>query len=96
MAGEVCIRAKENGDYSVRTLKEYEDKWRASIGRELSKSLLVKNLLIKLTDEQLNQLAHSLNGIDVSGMELSSLLLVLFKKNPKLLWELRTLFNPRI
>lgn len=93
MAGEVCIKAHEAGDYSQRTLKEYEDKWRATIGKELSKSLTVKNLLIKLTDEELNRLARSLNGIDTSKMQLSSLLLVLFKKNPKLLWELRTLFK---
>jgi len=93
MAGEVCIKAKEKGDYSVKTLKEYEDKWRATIGKELAKSLRVKNLLIKLTDEQLNQLAHSLKDTDSSKMELLSLLLVLFKKNPKLLWELRTLFK---
>lgn len=96
MAGEVCIKAHEAGDYSLRTLREYEDTWRATIGKELSKSLLVKNLLIKLSDEQLNQLARSLNGIDTSKMQLSSLLLILFKKNPKLLWGLRTLFNPRI
>ncbi len=92
MAGEVCIKAHEKGDYSLGTLKEYETKWRSTIGKELSKSLLVKNLLMKLTDGQLNLLAHSLHGIDTSKMELSSLLLVLFKKNPKILWELRTLF----
>ncbi len=92
MAAEVCIKANENGDYSVRTLKEYEDKWRSTIGKELSKSLQVKNLLVKLNDEQLNQLAHSLDGIDTSKMELPSLLFTLFKKNPKILWELRTLF----
>lgn len=96
IAGEVCIKAKEKGDYSFNTLKEYEDKWRAAIGKELNKSLKVKNLLIKLTDEQLNQLAHSLNGVDTSKMTLSSLLLTLVKKNPKLLWELRTLFKPPI
>lgn len=93
MAGEVCIKAKERGDYSVKTLKEYEDEWRATIGKELAKSLQVKNLLIKLTDGQLNQLAHSIKDIDSSKMELLSLLLVLFKKNPKLLWEVRTLFK---
>ncbi len=92
MAGEVCIKAKEKGDYSVRTLKEYEDKWRATIGKELSKSLIVKNILLKLTDEQLNQLAHSLEGIDTSKMELQKVLPILFKKNPRILWELRTLF----
>ena len=94
MAGEVCIKAKEKEDYSVKILKEYEDKWRAMIGKEpMTKSFRVKNLLIKLTDEQLNELARSLEGMDTNKMELSSLLLALFKKNPKLLWELRTLFK---
>ncbi len=93
MAGEVCIRAKEKGDYSVKTLKEYEDKWRATIGKEMAKSLKVKNLLMNLTDKQLNELAHSLKEIDTSRMELSKLLFVLFKRNPKMLWELRTLFK---
>ncbi|HLB71990.1 MAG: NAD(P)/FAD-dependent oxidoreductase [Candidatus Methanoperedens sp.] len=93
MAGEVCIKAREKGDFSVRSLKEYEDKWRSTIGKEMSKSLQVKNLLLKLTDEQLNQLAHSLDGVDVSKMELGKLLTVLIKKNPRLLWGLRTLFK---
>ncbi len=92
IAGEVCIKAKEKGDYSVKTFKEYEDRWRSTIGKEMSKSLVVKNLLLKLTDEQLNQLAHSLKGVDTSKMALSALLPVLFKRNPRLLWDLRTLF----
>lgn len=92
IAGEVCIKAKEKGDYSVMTLKEYEDRWRATIGKEISRALKVKNLLIKLSDEQLNQLARSLDGVDASTMELPKLLAVLFKKNPKLLWELKALY----
>jgi len=92
MAGEVCIKAKERGDYSVKTLKEYEDGWRATIGKEISRSLKVKNLFIRLSDEQLNQLAHSLDGVDARTMELPKFLAVLFRKNPKLLWELRSLY----
>lgn len=69
-----------------------KDRWRATIGKELSKSLAVKNMLLKLTDEQLNQLAHSLKGMDTSKMALPAVLPLLFKKNPKILWELRTLF----
>lgn len=92
IAGEVCIEAKEKGDYSIRTLKEYENRWRATIGKEISRALKVKNILVKLTDEQLNQLAHSLDGVDSSTMELPKLMGVLFMKNPKLLWELRSLF----
>jgi len=92
IAAEVCIKAKEKGDYSGRTIHEYEDRWRATIGIQLSKSLKVKNLLVKLSDDQLNQLAHSLKEIDTSKMPLLKVLPILFKKNPKLLWELRTLF----
>ncbi|VVB87002.1 Digeranylgeranylglycerophospholipid reductase [uncultured archaeon] len=32
MAGDVCIKAKEIGDFSGKILKEYVDKWRESIG----------------------------------------------------------------
>lgn len=92
IAGEVCIKAKEKRDYSVKTLKEYEDRWRATIGKEISRALKVKNLLIKLSDEQLNQLAHSLDGVDATTMELPKLIAVLFKKNPKLLWDLKSLY----
>ncbi|MCX9083974.1 MAG: NAD(P)/FAD-dependent oxidoreductase [Candidatus Methanoperedens sp.] len=92
IAAEVCIKAKEKGDYTIRTLNEYEHRWRATIGKQLIRSLKVKNLLVKLSDEQLNQLAHSLEEIDTSKMPLPKVLPILFKKNPKLLWELRTLF----
>ncbi len=92
IAGEVCIKAKEKEDYSVKTLKEYEDRWRATIGKEIERSLKVKNLMINLNDDQLNQLAHSLDGVDARNMELPKLLAVMFKKNPKLLWELKSLF----
>jgi digeranylgeranylglycerophospholipid reductase len=92
IAGEVAIKAHQTGDFSIRILKEYEDRWRATIGKEIARSLQVKNLLIKLNDEQLNKLAHSLDGIDASKMELPAFLMTLFKKNPRLLWELRGLF----
>jgi len=92
IAGEVCIKAKEKGDYSVKTLKEYEDRWRATIGKDIERSLKVKNLMVKLNDEQLNRLAHSLDGVDARNMELPKMLAVLFKKNPKLMWDLRSLF----
>ncbi len=92
IAGEVCIKAKEKGDYSANTLREYEERWRSSIGKSMSKHLKVKSLLLKLSDEQLNQLAHSIKGMDVSKLALSSLLKVLFQKNPRMLWELRSLF----
>jgi len=93
IAGEVCIKAREEEDYSMNTLQEYENRWRATIGKNISKSLKVKNLLLKFTDEQLNQLAHSLEGEDVSKMALPAMLRVLATKNPRMLWELRSIFK---
>ena len=93
IAGEVCIKASREEDYSINTLQAYEDRWRATIGKNISKSLKVKNILLKFTDEQLNQLAHSLKSEDVSKMALPAMLRVLFMKNPKILWELRSLFK---
>ncbi|MCX9013557.1 MAG: NAD(P)/FAD-dependent oxidoreductase [Candidatus Methanoperedens sp.] len=92
IAGEVCIKACKAGDYSMNTLQEYEDRWRDTFGKSLSKSLKVKNMLLKFSDEQLNQLAHSLVGEDVSRMTLPAVLKILATKNPKMLWEMRSLF----
>jgi digeranylgeranylglycerophospholipid reductase len=92
IAGEVCIKACKAGDYSMNTLQEYEDRWRDTFGKSLSKSLKVKNMLLKFSDEQLNQLAHSLVGEDVSKMTLPAVLKILATKNPKMLWEMRSLF----
>lgn len=92
IAGDVCIEASEAGDFSMNTLQEYEDRWRATIGKSLGKSLKVKNMLLKFSDEQLNQLAHSLEGEDVSQLALPAVLKILARKNPIMLWELRSLF----
>lgn len=93
IAGDVCIKAHDTGDYSMNSLQVYEDRWRATIGKNISKSLTVKNILLKFSDEKLNQLAHSLKDEDVSKMALPAMLRVLFTKNPKMLWELRSLFK---
>ena len=46
---------------------------------------------MKLTDKDLNQLIGSLAKEDISKMDLPGMLRVLFRLNPKLLWELRSL-----
>jgi digeranylgeranylglycerophospholipid reductase len=72
-------------------LKEYEDPWRATIGKHISRSFEYKEFFVKLTDKDLNQLIGSLKGEDISKMDLRGMLRVLFKLNPKLLWDLRHL-----
>lgn len=92
IAGEVAAECLERGDVSVAALGEYERRWRAGIGVNIGKSLIVKEKLITLSDEEFNTLAHSIKGKDASKLGLFDVIFMLFKANPKLLWEFRKLF----
>lgn len=48
---------------------------------------------MRLTDDELNTLGHSLEGIDLGSVTLIGLLWALFKANKKLLWDLRSIFK---
>jgi digeranylgeranylglycerophospholipid reductase len=91
IAGEVSAKAAASGDFSKEGLREYEDRWRALLGRHLERSYQYKEFFIKLTDSDLNQLIRSLKTEEVSKMDLRAMLRVLFKLNPRLMWELRHL-----
>lgn len=93
IAGEVAAEAIKTGDTTTESLRRYEERWRAGMGAELQRSLTVKNFFLKLTDNDLNNLASSIQGMDVSKMTLFSLLKALFKANPRLLWEIRGIFK---
>ncbi len=91
MAGETAGKAASSGDVSAVALKEYEDRWRSSLGKQINKRYRAKNLFLKLTDDDLNHMIGSLNGMDISRMNTRGLLSVLFKHNPKLLCRLGVL-----
>jgi len=93
IAGEVAARALAAGNVTKEGLKEYEDRWREGIGKRLARSLEFKEFFVKLTDKDLNMLIGSLAKEDISKMDLPGLLRVLFRLNPKLLWELRHLIT---
>jgi len=89
MAGEVAAEAVSSGDASKEALKPYEDRWRATIGKQIAKHYELKEFLVKLTDDDLNNLLHSIQSEDISKMDLKAMLKVLFRLNPKILWDLR-------
>lgn len=94
IAGEAAFKAISAGDVSEKKLGElYEKRWRETVGRDIDMSLIVKNCFIKLDDNELNALAHSLKCIKFERMRLFDLLQALFKANKKLLWDLRVLFK---
>ncbi len=91
IAGEVAAELVPQGDLSREALKIYEDRWRDTIGKRIGKNCSVKELFVGLTDSDLNGLVHSLEGEDVSNLQLKDLLKLLAKQNPRLLWKLRHL-----
>ena len=95
IAGEVAAGSIEQGNVSAGALLEYEKRWREKIGVALSRSLVVKERLVQLSDEELNTLAHSIKDRDIAKMGLFDMLLLLFKTNPKLLWSFRKLFKSK-
>ncbi|NOQ28899.1 MAG: geranylgeranyl reductase family protein [Methanosarcinales archaeon] len=92
IAGDVAASAIAEGDVSLARLQEYDAGWRADFGKRLDRSLAVKDRFVTLTDDDLNNLAHSVEGLDFATMDLFGLLVALIKKNPKTLWSLRKMF----
>jgi digeranylgeranylglycerophospholipid reductase len=91
IAGEVAAKAISGGSVRREDLKEYEDRWRADIGKTIARSFQLKEFFVKLTDKDLNQLLGSLAKEDIAKMDLPGMLRVLFRLNPRLLWSLRSL-----
>ncbi|UEC42460.1 MAG: Digeranylgeranylglycerophospholipid reductase [Methanothrix sp.] len=93
MAGEIAADLVPKGELDMGSLQVYEKRWRETIGKHISRNFAVKEFFVDLTDDDLNQLIHSLDGIDVAEMNLRGLLKVLVRQNPKHLLKLRHLLG---
>lgn len=91
IAGRVAAAAIADEDTSRERLSEYEREWFELKGKSLKRDWVVKERLVKLTDEQLNGFMHSLQGVEFREMHVHEILVHLLKRNPKLLWWLKDL-----
>ncbi|MBC7218660.1 MAG: NAD(P)/FAD-dependent oxidoreductase [Hadesarchaea archaeon] len=91
IAGEVVAEAVKEGDVSERKLKEYERRWREKMGKSHERYLKAKNVLLSLSDRELDQLAETLAKVDFERISLTDMLKVLVRSHPKLLWKLKGL-----
>jgi len=66
MAAAVAIKAHEKKDYSKNMLYEYERAWREGLGRKEAKRLLVRKVLYKMSDDDLNHIFNCLAGPDLA------------------------------
>ncbi len=91
MAGEIAADQVPKGEVGKGELMIYEKRWRETIGKQISRNFAVKEFFVDLTDDDLNRLTHSLDGVNVAELDLKGLLKVLLRQNPKLLLKLRHL-----
>lgn len=59
------------------------------MGKRLERYLRAKNVLVSLTDDDLDRLAEALNEVEFDKISLTDILKVLAKVHPKLLWKLK-------
>ena len=88
IAGDVIAKASQENNFSKDRLMEYDNRWRNAFEKRLMTGLKAKEFLSKLSDNDLNELAHSLVGVNIAEFTTTALLMELVKKNPKLLFEL--------
>ena len=91
-AGTVAREAIEKGDLSARTLRRYDELWKNDFGKSLHRNKVLQQKFIKMDDETLNRLARSIAGYNLGEMSVKKLVLELVKKNPRLLWDIKSLF----
>lgn len=85
IAGDVIAKAVQEKDFSKKRLLEYENRWRSEFGKRLETGFIAKEFFFKLSDEDLNTLAHSLVGVKIKELSTGALLMELVKRNPKML-----------
>lgn len=92
IAGEVAARAVSEGDTSEESLEEYEERWRDEMGEKMERYYKGKEVLLDLSDDELDDAAEALQSVDFEEISLTDMLKVLMKANPKLMLKLRGLF----
>lgn len=91
IAGEVAAKAVSEGDTSEDVLMEYEGRWREKFGKKMERYYQGKEILLDLSDDELDDMAEVLQGVDFEEISLTDMLKTLAKSNPKLMWKLKEL-----
>lgn len=74
VAGEIAAKAIEKENCSANFLKTYEKRWKNEIGKDLKDSLKYREILDKLSDEEINILAKFLKKQDLESISKMSML----------------------
>ncbi len=66
MAAKTALEAHEKKDYSKKTLLPYQEKWLSGPGKKMEKRLLLRKVLEKLSDDDLNYIFREITNNDLN------------------------------
>ena len=85
LAGDVGSKALENGDTSSHALMPYDSTWRSSyLGKALERNYQIKEVFIKMNDEDLNAIIHSVSKMNLTDFNTLNLIKSIISANPKI------------
>jgi flavin-dependent dehydrogenase len=63
-AATTAVEAIGANDLSAKRLSEYEERWRADIGKELDRGLLIRKVFVNMSDKKLDEVGRLLDRDD--------------------------------
>ncbi|MCD1296007.1 digeranylgeranylglycerophospholipid reductase [Methanocella sp. CWC-04] len=92
IAGKVIAECIKAGDVSQAKLSKYDHEAREKLGKMLDRNYKVKEVVTGVSDNTMNAVAHSLQGVSFDDISIPKLLTEVVKRNPMVLKELVGLF----
>ena len=87
-AGKVAAKAIAMGNYSKSVLKEYYDLTEEEIGKDFHKFNKIKEFLLTLDDNSLNNIVEEISKSDLTNVNVAKLLKIIIKSSPKSIFKL--------
>ncbi len=88
LAGETAAEAIQKGDFSNAFLQEYAKRWHKAQGKNHERLYRVKEVIFRLTDDELNALAAKVVQIPLPERSLLRIFKTLFMNRPALLKDI--------
>ena len=66
LAANTAIKAFEKKDFSKQSLYEYEKLWRADLGKKMAKRLLLRKVMEKVSDDDMNHIFNTITDADLN------------------------------
>lgn len=93
VAGEVLAKASRERNFSVDSLRRYENGWRDLLENHLYRNWMAKEKLVTLSDDTFNKVIATLNEVGVERMSTIAILKAIEKRHPDLVKEFQNLLG---